>query len=234
MLGNATWTPAYSEAPSRALVVGNGLLEENQTILARTDEAKSEGSVAEDQHASGGTITTAAGKGASRGVRCRRRSHLEPDLRTKETLQIRIRAQFSLRLPRSWVRHRHKRRANFGRCPHSRWYSNSELHHNRTRWHQRHWHGTVNGNGTWEFTTGPLGEGLQNFTAIDTDASGDASNASSVFSARVELYREARPQAAGSTWMGQNIRGVVFGLYPIWNTSRVRASISYVCRLLGR
>ena len=56
---------------------------------------------------------------------------------------------------------------------------------------------TVNSNGVWEFTTGQLGEGIQSFSAVDKDALGNVSAASSPFDATVETLSGGAPASIG-------------------------------------
>src|ERR1035437_8767321 len=56
---------------------------------------------------------------------------------------------------------------------------------------------TVNSNGTWNFTTGQLGEGSHNFSAIDTDVAGNISSAATPFHVTVETLSGGAPASIG-------------------------------------
>jgi aryl-phospho-beta-D-glucosidase BglC (GH1 family) len=56
---------------------------------------------------------------------------------------------------------------------------------------------TVNSNGTWDFTTGQLGEGSHSFSAIDTDVAGNVSPAASPFNVTVETLSGGAPASIG-------------------------------------
>ena len=58
---------------------------------------------------------------------------------------------------------------------------------------------TVNGNGTWTYTTGPLANGTQNFTATDTDAAGNVSGDSATFTVVVDTTTPAAPVITNDT-----------------------------------
>ena len=78
---------------------------------------------------------------------------------------------------------------------------------------------TVNSNGTWEFTTGQLGEGSQSFTAIDTNAAGNVSPASSPFNATVETLSGGAPAS-----IGVNMDGAEYS----WGSFPTLADLEYV------
>jgi aryl-phospho-beta-D-glucosidase BglC (GH1 family) len=61
---------------------------------------------------------------------------------------------------------------------------------------------TVNSSGTWDFTTGQLGEGSHSFSAIDTDVAGNISPAASPFQATVETLSGGAPASIGVNMNG--------------------------------
>jgi hypothetical protein len=61
---------------------------------------------------------------------------------------------------------------------------------------------SVNGSGAWSYTTGVLSDGNHSLTAIDTDASGHASSASSALAVNVDTHAPAAPTLAVYTTAG--------------------------------
>ena len=77
----------------------------------------------------------------------------------------------------------------------------------------------VNGNGNWECTTEQLAEGAQSFTAVDRDASGNLSTASTVFAATVETLSGGAPAN-----IGVNMEGAEYS----WGSFATLADLEYV------
>ena len=78
---------------------------------------------------------------------------------------------------------------------------------------------TVDSSGIWKFTTGQLGEGIQSFSAVDKDALGNVSPASSPFNATVETLSGGAPAS-----IGVNMEGAEFS----WNSFATLADLESV------